>query len=483
MSRVWLSLFCFIALVYGQPSPDTATMIALRDSLTSAKLNWSDPNPCVWTGVGCDTRSQRVTRIQIGNNEVSGTLTSDLNSLSSLTVLDVMVNNLTGKIPSLAGLNSLERVFVNDNGFTWIDADFFTGLSSLQYVNLGNNPLRPWEIPTSLTHANSLLVFSASNCSLSGKIPEFLWYVTFYNLAALDLSDNSLLGELPKSFSGSAIQILKLNGSISLVQNMTVLTDVLLQDNRFSGPLPEFSVLAPLERFIASGNLLTGVVPNSLIVLPALSVVALGNNLLQGPTPNFDPRRIAVDLIGVNSFCLDMAGAPCAPRVNALLSIAEAFGFPARFAESWKGNDPCNSNSTWVGITCTGADITAINFANMGLEGTISPRFGELKSLRVINLSHNNLTGFIHGELTTLSHLKTLDVSYNYQLYGGVGGFRPNVVDTAGNPLLGKGAPPSPVPASSSRNNAGKIVASVLGLVLGLLPIYFRPFMFGICLI
>ena len=116
-----------------------------------------------------------------------------------------MGNNLTGKIPSLAVLKSLERVLVNDNGFTSIDADFFTGLSSLQFVNLDNNPLRPWNIPYSLTDATSLVVFSAANCNLSREIPDLHWNVTFPNMTTLTLSSNSLVGELPTTTGPASI--------------------------------------------------------------------------------------------------------------------------------------------------------------------------------------------------------------------------------------------------------------------------------------
>ncbi|VVB17791.1 unnamed protein product [Arabis nemorensis] len=373
-----------------------------------------------------------------------------------------MGNNLTGKIPSLAGLKSLEKVFVNDNGFTSIDADFFTGLNSLQFVNLDNNPLRPWKIPFSLTNATSLAVFSAAICNLSGKIPDFNWRVTFPNLTALELSGNSLVGELPMSFAGSSVQILMLNGqnlsgSISVLTKMLVLTEVCLQENRFSGTMPDFSGrLTSLKLFNVRGNRLTGIVPYSLIGLKSLTDVALGDNLLQGPIPRFVAKGIRFDGRGLNSFCVDINSFcldscfTCDMRVNALLLIVEAFGYPVIFAESWKGNDPCNG--MWVGVTCTGADITVINFKGMGLTGTISPYFAHLKALKVINLSHNNLSGTIPQELTELRKLKALDVSYN-QLSGLVPDFRPNVVDTR------------------------KIVASVIGSLFGLLLIGFAIFL------
>ncbi|CAH2033963.1 unnamed protein product, partial [Thlaspi arvense] len=355
-----------------------------------------------------------------------------LKNHTSLTVFDVRGNMITGKIPSIAGLRSLEGVYVNDNGFTSIDAGFFTGLRSLQYVNLGNNPLRPWEIPISLTDATSLQVFSAVNCSLSGEFPDLQWDRMFPLLTVLELSDNGLFGVLPRSFCGSRVQILKLdgqklNGPISVLQNMTGLTEVLLQGNGFSGPLPDLSGLSLLKVFNVSENQLTGIVPYSFTQLSSLSHVALGNNLLQGPTPKFKTAK--ADMTGLNSFCLDTPGTPCDPRVSALLSIVESFGgFPAAYAQSWKGNDPCDSKrmGMWLGITCQGSVVV---------------------------------------ELTQLTELITLDVSENPQLYGTVSGFRPKVVIKFGDPYLETHA------SSPRNNNAGKIVGSVTGAVVGSLLI------------
>ncbi|CAH8298610.1 unnamed protein product [Eruca vesicaria subsp. sativa] len=477
IARVLFCLLCSIALVYAQPSPDLATMNALRDSLKFPKdFSWTGPDPCKWSGLQCDT-SNRITRIQIGNKGISGTLTSDLNTLSSLTVFEVMGNALTGEIPSLSGLTALETINAHDNSFTSISPDIFTGLTSLQNVFLDDNPLSPWEIPSSLKSATSLVDFSASNCSLSGKIPEFLGGQTFPSLKKLRLSSNSLSGELPLSFADSPVQTLllngqtqKFNGSISVLQNMTSLTEVSLQGNAFSGPLPDMSRLVSLTKFNVRENQLTGVVPSSFTELQSLSVVNLTNNLLQGPTPTFKAISIATDITpGLNSFCLDSPGVPCDPRVNTLLLIVEAFGYPVRFAQSWKGNDPCGGKNMWVGITCAGGDITVINFKGMGLKGTISPRFADLASLKVINLSQNNLTGVIPQELVKLSALTTLDVSNN-QLYGKVPVFGLNVVVSNGNPNLGKDGPGSGSSGSGS-NNAGKIVGSVFGVVLGLLLI------------
>lgn len=101
--------------------------------------------------------------------------------------------------------------------------------------------------------------------------------------------------------------------------------------------------------------------------MTSLSDLAFGNNLLQGPTPSFKSKSINLDMTRLNSFCLDVPGAPGDPHVNDLLSIVEGFGFPVVFAESLKGNYPCNSTNKWVGVTCSGANITVIDFKGMGL--------------------------------------------------------------------------------------------------------------------
>ncbi|KAJ0038334.1 hypothetical protein Pint_22482 [Pistacia integerrima] len=491
-----LSLFSLTSSVYSQSSPDAAAMQALKTSIGNPpNLGWTDPNPCKWEHVACS--DNRVTKIQIGSQSLKGTLPPDLRNLTSLTVLEVMKNELSGPIPSLAGLSSLQEVLFNDNNFTYFPPDFFSGLTSLQTISLDYNSFEVWEIPVSLTNATTLQKFSANGANVTGTIPGFLGGDVFPGLKSLNLAMNNLHGQLPESFAGSAIETLwlngqnsdtKLNGSVSLLQNMTSLTQVWLHMNQFTGPLPDLSGLTGLKDFSLRDNQLTGIVPSSLVNLPGLSTVNLTNNLLQGPTPKFDTSKIRVDMrTGSNSFCLDDPGFPCASQVNILLSIAESVGYPVVFAQSWKGNNPCDASQIWKGISCdSGGSITVVNFQNLGLTGTISSNFSQLTSLRHLLLSGNSLTGTIPTELTTLSKLEKLDVSNNH-IFGKVPKFRQNViVNIHGNPDIGKdnssftpGTPPggsSGTPGThsgetsssgSGSKNTGKIVGSVIGAVCG----------------
>ncbi|VFQ74366.1 unnamed protein product [Cuscuta campestris] len=466
---------------------DASAMLALKKSLNPPlEMGWSDPDPCKWSHVVC-SGDKRVTRIQIGHQNLQGTLPPELSRLTQLDRLEVQGNNISGPLPSLNGLSSLQVLMLSNNHFTSIPDDFFAGLSSLQSVEIDNNPLATWQIPDSLRNASTLQNFSANSVNLMGRIPGFFNPDGFPGLANLHLALNNLEGELPSGFSGMSIESLwlngqKLGGGIDVLQNMTMLKEVWLHSNEFSGPLPDFSGLKALQVLSLRDNSLTGPVPLSLVNLDSLRVVNVTNNLLQGPTPKFKDS-VSVDLVkDSNSFCLPQPG-DCDSRVNTLLLIAKSLGYPRKFAENWKGNDPC---ADWSGITCKNGNITIVNFQNMGLTGTISPAFASFKTLQRLILSKNNLSGIIPEELTSIDTLTDLDVSNN-QLYGKVPAFKNNViVNTNGNPNIGtdksdanspaSNPPGSPNPGSDDRGTSLQspkkskswilILCSVLGSVL-----------------
>uniref|UniRef100_A0A1J3H511 non-specific serine/threonine protein kinase n=1 Tax=Noccaea caerulescens TaxID=107243 RepID=A0A1J3H511_NOCCA len=468
MTKSYLGILCFFVSLLGfahfsvsQSGADDPTMQALKSSLNlTSDVDWSNPNPCKWESVQCDGNN-RVTRIQLKQKGISGTLPPDLQNLSELTVLELFLNRISGPIPDLSGLTRLQTLNLHDNLLDSVPKNLFSGMNSLQQAFLENNPFAPWEIPETIKEATSLQNLTLSSCNITGKIPDFFGSQTLPSLTNLKLSQNFLHGELPASFAGSSLQTLylngqlgeeKLNGSISILRNMTSLVEVSLQGNAFSGPIPDLSDLKSLRVFNVRDNQITGVVPQTLIGLNSLTTVNLTNNLLQGPTPLFG-KSVGVDIFtNTNSFCLDKAGAPCDPRVDTLLSVAESSGYPVSLAKAWKGNDPCVN---WVGITCSGSNITVVNLREKELSGTISPSLAKLASLETIILSDNKLTGSIPTELTTLPKLRTLDVSNN-DIYGQVPSFRKDVrLVIDGNDNIGKGGPRSPTGSPKASGGSG----------------------------
>ncbi|XP_019456185.1 PREDICTED: receptor protein kinase TMK1-like [Lupinus angustifolius] len=470
----FLSGFLSLTVLVFCQNDDASVMLSLKKNLNPPEsLGWTDPNPCKWSHVTC-SGDNRVTRIQIGRMNLQGTLPPTLQNLTQLQHLELQYNNISGPIPDLNGLTLLQVFMASNNRFTSFPTTFFNGMSQLQVVEIDNNPFEEWEIPLSLQNASSLQNFSANSASVRGKLHDFFGSDVFPALTHLHLAFNKIEGTLPLSFSGSQIETLwlngqkgdgdgdgdgdaKLGGTVEVLQNMTFLTEVWLHSNGFTGPLPDFSGLKSLKVLSLRDNSFTGPVPSSLVSLKSLKVVNLTNNFLQGPIPVFGPD-VEVDMSkDSNRFCLAGPG-DCDPKVQVLLSIIRLFGYPQRFAENWKGNDPCND---WLGITCSNGNITVVNFQKMGLTGVISPEFSKLKSLQRLVLADNNLTGLIPEELTSLPVLTQLNVANN-QLFGKKPSFRSNViVDSSGNKDIGKDksslspqGPVSPtVPSARGENN------------------------------
>lgn len=445
---------------------DAAAMQDLSAALSAAKspdLGWTSPDHCTWRGVTCSTDGRRVTAIQIGKASVSGTLPASVANLTSLTRLELQLNQISGPLPPLKGMSQLQVLLLHNNLFTSIPPDFFSGMSSLQVVSLDHNPFGRWAVPDSLADAATLVNFSANSANLTGPVPGVFAGTAFPSLNHLALANNDLRGPLPAGFGSGSSSLTSLwlnqggdapglSGGIEVVANMTNLVTLWLHSNNFTGPIPDLSALVNLNDLHLRDNRLTGPVPPSLLTLPSLGNVSLTNNLLQGPVPVF-PKNVTADVsVATESFCLPTPGT-CDPRVNTLLSIAKSFGYPLRFAENWKGNDPC---AGWLGISCdpNNKNIRVINFKSMGLSGVISPDFSLLPALQKLLLSGNNITGSIPASLTNLTGLNELDVSNN-SLTGPVPLFRSSVlVNTNGNPDIGKLVlnPPAGSGSSSPQN-------------------------------
>ncbi|XP_072985007.1 receptor protein kinase TMK1-like [Typha latifolia] len=453
---------------------DAAAMLAIAAALRPPQsLNWSkSTDPCSWPQVTCS--AGRVTAIQVGKRGLSGYLPDEVGDLTALVRLELMANSLSGPLPSLSALSSLQYLFLHDNNFTSIPQNFFSNLHSLVHVTLDHNPLSPWSIQPDLTVASNLANFTATEAGIIGSVPEF-FATSFPNLDHLVLSFNSLEGGIPQSFALSQVRFLLLNnqqggqlsGGINFVANMSRLQQLWLQSNAFSGPLPDFSKLIDLVDLDLRDNQFTGLVPASLTELKSLKVVTLTNNLLQGPVPVFKNPNMTLDVVAsTERFCRTDIG-DCDPRVNVMLSISKSFDYPILFANNWKGNDPCEN---WLGITCDGhGNIVVVNFQKMDLNGTISPYFQLLPSLQKLILSGNNLNGTIPATLTNLTYLRLLDVSDN-MLWGKVPSFNQNVqVITTGNKNIGKDPHPgqNPMDGSGGTDGNGSKKSSSIGVIVG----------------
>lgn len=211
---------------------------------------------------------------------------------------------------------------------------------------------------------------------------------------------------------------------------MRFLSQAWLNENSFTGQIPNMSNCTYLFDLNLESNRLSGLVPPSLSTLSSLKNISLNDNNLQGPIPVF--RKDVNASWEHNYFCRSDVG-PCDPEVTSFLEVLAAFDYPEFL--SFEDSDPCKGMVE--PITCEEGKIVDINLGDMQLGGIISPSFFKLTSLVNLTISGNNLTGSIPQSLTTLPQLQLLNVSNN-NLTGQIPKFSSKVkLITKGNPLLG----------------------------------------------
>ncbi|GMY32080.1 receptor-like kinase tmk4 [Fagus crenata] len=191
---------------------------------------------------------------------------------------------------------------------------------------------------------------------------------------------------------------------------MTKLYQTVLFKNQFTVPIPNLSNCTVLFDLQIRDNQFTGLVPDSLMSIPTLKNISLDNNKLQGPYPKFPSFVTHVTLDGINTFCNNIPG-PCDPQVTTLLEVTAALGYTIKLAIFWQGNNVCDG---WTFIMCDSlGKVITVNFTKQGFVRMISPAFTKLTSLRNLYLSDNNLTGSIPDALANLTTLQALNVSNN----------------------------------------------------------------------
>ncbi|KAI5057934.1 hypothetical protein GOP47_0027949 [Adiantum capillus-veneris] len=132
----------------------------------------------------------------MSNNRLSGSLPSQMGSMTQVQLIDISFNNLSGSIPaSLASCVNLFYLNLSSNHLTGsIPSQLADSLTSLVMLNFSRNSLSG-SIPSNIDELASLQKLDLSFNTLSGNIPNSLGMLT--NLSFLNISYNRLQGEIP----------------------------------------------------------------------------------------------------------------------------------------------------------------------------------------------------------------------------------------------------------------------------------------------
>lgn len=416
--------------------------------------------------------------LDVSNNLLFSTLPQSIGKLQSLKNLSLAGNNFSGPMPSsLTKLMNLVHLNLSLNGFVETIPKGFELITSLQVIDLHGNMLDGYlEMEFLLLSSAVYVDFSGNLLVNSGpgkqkflQISETIKYLNlsrnslsgslinggqpeeFQSLRVLDLSYNQLSGELPGFNFVYELEVLKLSnnrfsglfpsdllkgdplvlteldlsannlsGSVTMISSTTLrIVDLSsnalsgelpmlagscavldLSKNQFEGNLSKTSKWANIERLDLSHNHLTGSIPDATWQFLRLNYLNLSHNSLGGPLPKSVlqyPKLCVLDLSNnqiESSLPTDLLTLPT------LLVLHIENNLLSGIIDS----SPPSSNKL---------SLRVLDLSHNGLDGFLPDWFGLLVQLQVLNLAGNNLSGSLPTSLADMKSLISLDLSQN----------------------------------------------------------------------
>ncbi|KAM3327880.1 hypothetical protein P3S68_033342 [Capsicum galapagoense] len=355
--------------------------------------------------------------LSLSRNRFTGKLPPCLGNVTFLRVIDLTDNQFTGNIASspLSSLLSLEYLLIANNNFEipisfesfanhsklkfvsasensvitfqigycinnsklgqlHLDGNAFTGslqlpfLPNLKTLDIANNKIRGQLHPNIGSIFPNLFVSIMSNNMLEGLLPSS--FADMKNLEWLDLSYNKLEGELPIRLArkGSNLFFLRLSNNMlkgeifPVSDNINNFEYLYLDGNNFSGPIPQkLSTALFLSSLDLSENNLSGNIPAMLGNISSLKYLALSRNHLKGHIPPDYCRLEGLEALDLSE--------------NKLVGV-----IPSCF-------------SAFQNLKHLTSDITILLLKGNRLQGTIPPLLCHARYLRMLDISHSNLSG------------------------------------------------------------------------------------------
>ncbi|XP_065035342.1 receptor-like protein EIX2 [Musa acuminata AAA Group] len=224
-------------------------------------------------GFLCDLRL-----LQLKNNSFSGEVPLSLKNCTNLWFLDLTQNNLVGSITLWMGenLQQMHVLRLRSNMFSGVIPWQLVRFEHLHILDLANNNFSG-SIPHNIGNLSAMRSTSQYYDFCTVELDVFtkgqdLHYLkcSMQLMKSLDLSNNSLTGEIPKGI-----------GDLAGLKNLN------LSRNYLQGKIPwEIGGMKSLESLDLSINDLSGSIPESLSALYFLSYLNLSYNNLSGMIPS-----------------------------------------------------------------------------------------------------------------------------------------------------------------------------------------------------
>ncbi|CAL9218368.1 unnamed protein product [Arabidopsis halleri] len=349
--------------------------------------------------------------LSLSYNQFAGTLPPNMSSLSNLESFVAIGNSFVGTFPSsLFTITSLTYIDLKNNQLNGtLEFENMSTPSKLQTLSLGNNNFRG-PIPRAFSNLLNLEMLDLSLFNIQGPV-DFSIFSHLKSLQVLFLShlNTTTSIELKAILSCiKSVSSLDLSANHISVANTSSFTDLSSQLNylNLSGcgirAFPEFiRIQQQMRRLDLSNNRITDQVPGWLWSLPELQMVYLSNNSFSGFngfTRDLSRMQLYILDLSKNNFSGEIPKPICGMRSLGVLDFSR---------NKLNGSVPqCLS-------ILIKRSLQVLNLGDNHLSGVLPEIFMNGSNLRSLNVGQNQLVGKLPRSFSGCSSLEVLKVERN----------------------------------------------------------------------
>ncbi|EEF28711.1 serine-threonine protein kinase, plant-type, putative [Ricinus communis] len=450
---------------------------------------------CNWNKVVCNTITGRVTALQLGGtrhgwdskdwylnaslflpfqelknlsvfgNNIAGCIENEgferLSTLENLEILNLGYNNFNNNILSFfSDFSSLKSLYMNDNKLKGIlNVEELNYLTSLEELKMAGNQIEGFQslngfpVFRNLQHLyldsstlnnsflqsigtlTSLKALSLSKCGLTGTIPSTQGLCELKHLECLDISFNSLSGNLPWCLANlTSLQQLVLswnhfNGNISLspLSSLTSIYDLKLSHNMFqiSISLNPFVNLSKLTHFSGWSNIIYAETEvEDMIPKFQLKMLYLSGDGYGGVFPKFLYHQYDLEMIELSNikfrekfpYWLLDNNTNLEELYLANNSLSEPLQLPIHSHTNLSASDISDNSFHGripIQIGAYFPSLTELKMSTSGFHGSIPNSIGNMSSLTYLDFSNNQFSGNIPNSIGNMPSLYVLALTDN----------------------------------------------------------------------